>query len=244
MESKRKNVYITIFVITTIVAATLAVYFGLEYKKLKEDNLKQYLNVKESSTISDKDNNKEETEVKKIEKEVQLSQENIDKIAKVVVEDYLNLDSRIKSSPYSVYTEYLDYSNDQVKEKYDGKYFVTNIKYDDFVSRITKYMTKELFENGKIISFEKNENMSSFYNSYKDVYINLDGYVARYYDGASRESNCIDNFELKEKNDNELTYNVTYSTLGGVDEIKVFKQTKKIIKVKNINDNYVVSGVV
>ena len=71
MESKRKNVYITIFVITTIVAATLAVYFGLEYKKLKEDNSKQDVSVKESTSLDEKNEEKGEVTVKEVEKVVE-----------------------------------------------------------------------------------------------------------------------------------------------------------------------------
>ena len=60
MESKRKNVYIAIFVITTIIAGCLAVYFGITgNKKMKElqskiDNLES--NNKEEESSSNNEN--------------------------------------------------------------------------------------------------------------------------------------------------------------------------------------------
>ena len=71
MENKRKNVYIVVFIITTIVAATLAVYFGLEYKKLKEDNSKKDVSVKERASLDEKNEDKGEVAVKEVEKIVE-----------------------------------------------------------------------------------------------------------------------------------------------------------------------------
>ena len=68
MENKRKNVYIVVFIITTIVAATLAVYFGLEYKKLKEDNSKKDVSIKESTSSGEE---KGEVTVKEVEKVIE-----------------------------------------------------------------------------------------------------------------------------------------------------------------------------
>lgn len=67
MENKRKNVYIIIFVITTIVAATLAVYFGLENVTLKNNNLK--LSQEVNSQDEDSKNDNEVVEKKKSEAE-------------------------------------------------------------------------------------------------------------------------------------------------------------------------------
>ncbi len=73
MESKRKNVYIVIFVITTIIASCVAVYFGIirdsETKELqskvddliaKSDNQEK----KEETTLVDENVNNKEIEVK------------------------------------------------------------------------------------------------------------------------------------------------------------------------------------
>lgn len=48
MENKRKNIYITIFVITTIIASCLAVYFAI----LANNNVKEVQNSKVDNTVS------------------------------------------------------------------------------------------------------------------------------------------------------------------------------------------------
>lgn len=77
MESKRKNIYIVIFVITTIIAACLAVYFGVELNKVKrnnkelEENVMAYKQKIEENTIVE--NNKKEIEENVVEKIVEKS---------------------------------------------------------------------------------------------------------------------------------------------------------------------------
>ena len=43
MENKRKNIYIVVFVITTIIASCVAVYFGIQMNNSKNEtiNLKE-----------------------------------------------------------------------------------------------------------------------------------------------------------------------------------------------------------
>ncbi len=228
MESKRKNVYITIFVITTIVAATLAVYFGLEYKKLKEDNSKQDVSVNESTSLDEKNEDKGEVAVKEVVKEAQLSQENIDKIAQSTVENYLNLTACIKGYPLNA-TVYLGFYKDYDELTKNTQNIngieKTTVKYDEFVNKITKYMTKELFE--KYLE--------------KDIYRNVDGYLAMNVGGASGSFVHVKEFKLQNKNNDEFTYSVTYYNLSGLDNIAKEEKTQTI-KVKKVNNDYVVSS--
>lgn len=78
MESKRKNVYIVIFVITTIVASCVAVYFGIvkdrEIKDLQAQiqDLTNEQNNKIDTTVDESANNSEvEVEEKVVEKVVE-----------------------------------------------------------------------------------------------------------------------------------------------------------------------------
>ena len=71
MESKRKNAYITIFVITTIIASCVAVYFGISEntgkKKIKELEAKvEVLNSTEEENKEEKTDNVEIKETEKI----------------------------------------------------------------------------------------------------------------------------------------------------------------------------------
>ena len=68
MESKRKNVYITIFVITTIIASCVAVYFGISEntgkKEIKELEAKVEVIKNE---IGKNQSSENETETNKIQ---------------------------------------------------------------------------------------------------------------------------------------------------------------------------------
>lgn len=73
MESKRKNVYIVIFVITTIIAACAAVYFKVDGdKKINEVEVKlEEQNVNKNNTQSNANIESKNTENKTIEKVVE-----------------------------------------------------------------------------------------------------------------------------------------------------------------------------
>lgn len=73
--------YITIFVITTVIAGVVALYFGMENTKLKNANIAQDVKQEELATTSNSEIVKGETVIKEVVKEAELSQENIDKIA-------------------------------------------------------------------------------------------------------------------------------------------------------------------
>ena len=77
MESKRKNVYIVIFVITTIIASCVAVYFGISENTSKKE-IKE-LEAKVGNVSSTEEQNKEEktdnVEIKENEKIVEKTVE-------------------------------------------------------------------------------------------------------------------------------------------------------------------------
>lgn len=77
----------------------------------------------------------------------------------------------------------------------------TSVKYEDFVNKITKYMTKEMFENGK-----------TKFTSYSNIYKNLDGDLAINAGGTSGYLVHVSNCKLQEKNSKEFKYSVTYKT--------------------------------
>ena len=234
MENKRKNVYIIIFVVTTVIASCVAVYFGLQYKRTEEDDLKQEASVKENNTqVVENSENKGEATVKEVVKETQLSQENIDKIAKATIEKYFEIVNNISSSTtgewivdiglYNSEQEYRD--NVKVVDNME----VTTVKYDDFINQIAKIMTKEMFENGR-----------AKFGVYKDKFKNVDGYLAVEMYGATGSVHHIKSLKLKEKKDQEFSYDVTYYYCSMND----YTNNNCSITIKKVNDNYVVSSIV
>ena len=70
MESKRKNVYITIFVITTIIAGAIAVYFGIDANKKQQELESQVAKVDENLSKNEDNTTKTNIEVKEVEKTI------------------------------------------------------------------------------------------------------------------------------------------------------------------------------
>ena len=87
MESKRKNVYIAIFVITTIIAGCVAVYFGIMgYKeKDKVQNLQAQITELENQENNNEEINKEENSNNDSQNNTESSNE---KIVEKIVEKY------------------------------------------------------------------------------------------------------------------------------------------------------------
>ena len=81
MESKRKNVYITIFIITTVLAGCLAVYFGVKGNK---DVEKLEAKLKENTALTD-DTTKEQEE-KNNEQTEKNNTEVVEKVVEKIVE--------------------------------------------------------------------------------------------------------------------------------------------------------------
>lgn len=75
MENKRYKVYITIFAITTIVAATLAVYLGIMRKKDKNklEKLQDEINQVESKNTLNEDNTSNAKSQQEIKSEIDLN---------------------------------------------------------------------------------------------------------------------------------------------------------------------------
>lgn len=74
MDNKRKNVYITIFVITTIIAGCLAVYFGIDAnqkKKELEAKSAELQNSASNETSEISEDSKTNVEIKEVEKIVE-----------------------------------------------------------------------------------------------------------------------------------------------------------------------------
>ncbi len=87
MESKRKNVYIAIFVITTIIAGCVAVYFGIMGNKEKDkvQNLQAQITELENQENNNEEINKEENNNNDSQTNTENSNE---KIVEKVVEKY------------------------------------------------------------------------------------------------------------------------------------------------------------
>lgn len=74
MESKRKNVYITIFVITTIIAAGLAIFF-----KVDGDNKLKSMEAKVEESSKEVNTNESSKENDESQNSIDISKDNIDK---------------------------------------------------------------------------------------------------------------------------------------------------------------------
>lgn len=90
MESKRKNVYITIFVITTIVAACIAVYFAIK-SSTDTKNFEEKLNELNAKVEGTTENNVSEESNKEtnIQEEVNEDNETQETVVEKVVERYI-----------------------------------------------------------------------------------------------------------------------------------------------------------
>lgn len=231
MENKRKNVYITIFVITTVIAGVVALYLGLENTKLKNANNTKEVKQEEKAATNGNEITKGETVIKEVVKEAELSQENIDKIAQATIENYLNLKAAIFADPLSALVKlgfYSDYTELTNNLKNENGVEISTVKYDDFVGKITKYMTKDLFEESYVKT---------------DVYRNANGYLAKNVGGASGYLVHVSDIKLQNKNNNEFKYEVNYKTFSGF-ETTITKDEKKIVTIKKVDSDYVVSEVV
>ena len=221
---KRKNIYIVIFVFTTIIASCIAVYFYIscdkEKQKLSQDmeNLKTEYEEKineislnnESNVNNEKDENNSN----------EILQKNMDKIARVTIEDFLNLNSiMFAGEPGSFLYDFLDFYDSLEELGKNTKDGVTNLKYEDVILELENYATREFLDN-------------KYYNLY---YTNESGYLKLLAGGATRFSYKVIKVELVSKDNDEYTYNYTsrYS-IPGEEQIGT-------IKIKNVDNKFVVS---
>ena len=224
MNSKRKNILIVIFVITTIVASCIAVYLYISSDKEKQElsqnieNLKTEYEEKINEINANNENNKKDDDISN-----DILEKNMDKIARVTIEDFLNLNIIILANgPGAFLYDFLDFydsSEELYKNTKDG---VTNLKYEDVISELENYATRELLD-------------SKYYNV---NYTNENGYLKVLGGGGTGLGYEVIKVELVSKDNDEYTYNYTarYSIPDGS-----FKEQTGTIKIKNVDNKFVVS---
>ena len=230
-NNKRKNVYITIFVITTVIAGCIAVYFSIMESKISQENQNLQTKVEELTANAQEailqEQSKIQEEITKVDESSQannqseeLSQNTIDKIAKSTIEDYMNIVSVMFASDGGTELNYLGFANTNTKYVEDRGVYTTNVKYQDFINKVTEYMTKELFEASK----------------YSKSYSNNNGNLEIIVKGATQVTYYVRDIELVSKSNGEYVYNCKYSHSMNVEETSNDEFT-----IKKVNNEYVVS---
>ncbi len=230
-NNKRKNVYITIFVITTVIAGCIAVYFSIMESKISQENQNLQTKVEELTANAQdailQEQSKIQEEITKVDESSQannqseeLSQNTIDKIAKSTIEDYMNIVSVMFASDGGTELNYLGFANTNTKYVEDRGVYTTNVKYQDFINKVTEYMTKELFEASK----------------YSKSYSNNNGNLEIIAKGATQVTYYVRDIELVSKSNGEYVYNCKYSHSMNVEETSNDEFT-----IKKVNNEYVVS---
>ena len=224
MTNKRKNIYIVIFVITTIIASCIALYLYISSDKEKQQLSQNIENLKTEyeEKINEINVNNENNEKDKNESN-EILQKNMDKIARVTIEDFLNLNSIMFAGDLGSFLydflDFYDSAEELEKNKKDG---VTNLKYEDVILELENYATREFLD-------------SKYYNLY---YTNENGYLKLLAGGATRFSDKVIKVELVSKDNDEYTYNYTSRCPipGGS-----FEEQTGTIKIKNVDNKFVVS---
>lgn len=230
-NNKRKNVYITIFVITTVIAGCIAVYFSIMESKISQENQNLQTKVEELTANAQEailqEQSKIQEEITKVDESSQannqseeLSQNTIDKIAKSTIEDYMNIVSVMFASDGGTELNYLGFANTNTKYVEDRGVYTTNVKYQDFINKVTEYMTKELFEASK----------------YSKSYSNNNGNLEIIAKGATQVTYYVRDIELVSKSNGEYVYNCKYSHSMNMEETSNDEFT-----IKKVNNEYVVS---
>lgn len=230
-NNKRKNVYITIFVITTVIAGCIAVYFSIMESKISQENQNLQTKVEELTANAQdailQEQSKIQEEITKVDESSQannqseeLSQNTIDKIAKSTIEDYMNIVSVMFASDGGTELNYLGFANTNTKYVEDRGVYTTNVKYQDFINKVTEYMTKELFEASK----------------YSKSYSNNNGNLEIIAKGATQVTYYVRDIELVSKSNGEYVYNCKYSHSMNMEETSNDEFT-----IKKVNNEYVVS---
>ena len=224
MNNKRKNILIVIFIITTIAASCIAVYLYISSDKEKQQlsqniaNLKTEYEEKINKINANNENNKKDDDISN-----DILEKNMDKIARVTIEDFLNLNIIILANgPGAFLYDFLDFydsSEELYKNTKDG---VTNLKYEDVISELENYATREFLD-------------SEYYNV---NYTNENGYLKVLGGGGTGLGYEVIKVELVSKDNDEYTYNYTarYSIPDGS-----FEEQTGTIKIKNVDNKFVVS---
>lgn len=224
MNNKRKNILIVIFVITTIAASCIAVYLYISSDKEKQQlsqniaNLKTEYEEKINKINANNENNKKDDDISN-----DILEKNMDKIARVTIEDFLNLNIIILANgPGAFLYDFLDFydsSEELYKNTKDG---VTNLKYEDVILKLENYATREFLD-------------SEYYNV---NYTNENGYLKVLGGGGTGLGYEVIKVELVSKDNDGYTYNYTarYYIPDGS-----FKEQTGTIKIKNVDNKFVVS---
>ena len=173
MENKRKNIYIVVFIITTIIASCVAVYFGIvgnkENKKLNQQisELNEKISEIEKSNSDLKESNAEKNDTNTVTATIEEKKVS-DETAKNVIEGYINIEIASYASTdcgilclkylrfYNSYMEAYEHSQRVDVAGFSG--YKTEIKYDEFKNKMLNYMTEKLFSSNKAFNRFKNIN--------------------------------------------------------------------------------------
>lgn len=171
MENKRKNIYIVIFVITTIIASCVAVYFGIvgnkENVKLKQqiNELNEKISVLEKSNVEVNESNSSKNETNTVTETVE-EKKITEETVKNVIEGYINIEKVSFADTdcgilclkyigfYNSYDEMLKHRQRVDTSEFSG--YKTEIKYDEFKNKMLNYMTENLFSSKEIFNRYKN----------------------------------------------------------------------------------------
>jgi len=230
--SKGTKILIMILIFIIIVSLVIVV---IRKVKLDEFVVNDSLDEKTDNIELDesvyKDNGNTNIDNSYIEKNTNnsnLSQAEIDNIVKDKIEGYLNLSSHMyASSDGALASEYLGFYSSYEEigkntKKVDGV-LKTNIRYEDFINKVTKYMTKEMFES----------------MVYSTCYINNKGMLDVNISAAPRSTDKVISVNLLSKSEDVYTYSVKHNTYSGDSS---FNDVTITLKVKKVENEYVVCG--
>lgn len=230
--SKGTKTLITILILVTIVSLVVAVMAVVKLGEfIVNDSLDEETdNIELDEPISEEsiDKNKDSSLVEENVDTSNLSQEEIDNIVKDKIEGYMNLGSHMyASSDGALASKYLGFYSSYEEigkntKKVDGV-LKTNIRYEDFINKVTKYMTKEMFN-------------SMVYSTY---YINNKGMLDVNISAAPRNTYKVISVSLLSKSEDVYTYSVKHNAYSGDFS---FNDITITLKVKKVENEYVVCG--
>ena len=215
-----------VIIFVLIVALGVVYYFGFVADKKENVGDEKVTNITENvvSNVATENVNKED------------SKEDIAKKAKVSIEKYLELSGSCDAgSLYMLkdlgladrenFEEYESVTLDTTSYYNEYTYYKTDVKYDDFQTKMLKYMSKECMKEEFLQYVQEIDGM---------LYVVSTGGSGTYY--------TIKSMDLKSQKNNKYTYNVK-ATRRQEDDGEVFSSNFMAEIIKQ-NDNYVVDKVV
>lgn len=240
-KEKAKHDWLLCLLLAIIIVLILIIGGGLYYilvieneENIEENNsnlLKNETvmneNLIDNSAIVSIDKNETIAAVPKVANEPIMNQNEVDKIAKATIEDYLNLTNNIFASPKGIlvsdYFEfYKDYEEMSLRTENINGRVQTDIEYEKFVDKIIMYMSKELFES-----------------KYSDIYANVNGYLSVFEGGASGGRIDVTSAKFISQTDGVYTYETTYDYYT-FEEVIGEKDKKRMVKIEKVYDNWIV----